>query len=115
MRFSVTVSAATAIILAGLAQAQNAFSVATPASLQECTPYAITWTGGQAPFIIQITQAGNTANILQTLATGVTTQTYTWTVNETAGTRVTINIVDSTGANAPSGQSPAVASGSTSW
>jgi hypothetical protein len=115
MRFTITASAASAIVLAGLANAQNAFSVATPSSLQQCTPYAITWTGGQAPFIIQITQASNTANILETLATGVTAQTYTWTVNESVGTRVTINIVDSTGANAPSGPSPAIATGSTSW
>lgn len=111
----ITATAASSLILAGLATAQNAFSVATPASLQECTPYLIKWTGGQAPFIIQITAPGDTATILETLATGVTAQQYSWAVNEPAGQRVTINIVDSTGANAPSGQSPAVATGTTSW
>lgn len=109
----INAAAASAIILSGFAAAQDSFSVATPSSLVQCQPYLITWTGGSAPFFPRITQPGNTASIIENFPQ-TSDRTYSWTVDQPVGQRVTIVIGDSTGATAPSGQSPSVAAGSSS-
>lgn len=114
MQFSTVVIAASGLAAAGVAMAQSTFTVNTPASVVQCVPLQISWTGGQAPFNPFITAPGDTATILQALPQ-VNDRSTTWTVNIAAGQKFTINIVDSTGANAPSAQSPAIASGSSSW
>jgi hypothetical protein len=114
MRF-IAISTASAAVLAGLANAQSTFVVNTPLTLQECTPSLLSWTGGTAPFTVQVTAPGNPSSILETVATGLNAQSYTWNVNQPSGQKVTIVIVDSTGISADSGPSNTINSGSSTW
>ena len=114
MQFSQFVILATGIVAAGMAAAQEAFTVNTPAALIQCRPYQITWTGGQAPFFPRVTAAGQVSQTLQVLGQ-VNAQQVLWTVNQPVGTMVTISVLDSAGQVANSGMSPAIIEGSSEW
>ena len=94
--FSKTVVALYAIALAGYASAQS-FTVATPASVVQCQPAALSWSGGQAPYfpsIIPGSQPGAAALKEFPSQTGTS---LVWTADLAAGTSITIQIRDSTG------------------
>lgn len=114
MQFFYT-AAASALILSSLAAAQSTLTVNTPSSLFECSPVLLSWTGGVAPYTLRINQAGSTSVALETLVQSTSETSYTWTVNQPAGIKVTVAVTDSTGAPAYSGQSPTIGTGSTSW
>ena len=104
-------AAVSALVVAGFAAAQDTFSVITPSSVVQCQPVLISWTGGQAPFFPRITQPGMPADIIENFAQ-TSERSFSWTVDQPVGQRVTIVIGDSTGATAASAQTPAVATGS---
>ncbi|KEP46754.1 putative transmembrane protein [Rhizoctonia solani 123E] len=94
--FSHTAVALYALVLAGAAAAQS-FTVATPASVVQCQPAQLSWSGGQAPYfpsIIPGSQPGAAA--LKEFPSQPGTS-LVWTVDLAAGTSITIQIRDSTG------------------
>ncbi|KDN53577.1 hypothetical protein K437DRAFT_265638 [Tilletiaria anomala UBC 951] len=96
MRFTVT--AATFALLAAYAAAQSGLTINTPSSLIVCVPSLIQWNGGQGPYFLTVNQGGSQSVILETLVNGQNQTSYTWNVNLSAGTSVTLAIRDSTGA-----------------
>ncbi|WWD16388.1 hypothetical protein CI109_100814 [Kwoniella shandongensis] len=83
-------------VLAGTAFAQ---SVNTPASLVECQPASITFSGGTSPYILAVIPGGQvSAAAIETLSDSLSTSPFTWNVNLAAGTNITLKITDSTGA-----------------
>ncbi|CAE6410763.1 unnamed protein product [Rhizoctonia solani] len=95
--FSHTVVALYALVLAGAAAAQSTMTVATPASVVQCQPVALSWSGGTAPYfpsIIPGQQAGAAALKEFPSQTGTS---LTWTVDLIANTYITIQVRDSTG------------------
>ncbi|CAE7194916.1 unnamed protein product [Rhizoctonia solani] len=95
--FSKTVVALYALVLAGAAAAQSTMTVATPASVVQCQPVALSWSGGTAPYfpsIIPGQQAGAAALKEFPSQTGTS---LTWTVDLIANTYITIQVRDSTG------------------
>ncbi|WVR05202.1 hypothetical protein IAU60_002214 [Kwoniella sp. DSM 27419] len=76
----------------------NALTVSTPASLIECQPVQLTWTGGaQAPYYISVIPGGQAgATALENLPEAQSSPT-TWNVDLAAGTNVTISIRDGSG------------------
>ncbi|KAG8692595.1 hypothetical protein FRC09_011083 [Ceratobasidium sp. 395] len=96
MQFSNTFVALYAIALAGYAAAQG-MTVATPASVVQCQPVQLSWSGGAAPYFLSIIpgkQPGAAA--LKELPQQQGTS-YTWTVDLPQGTSITVQIRDSTG------------------
>ncbi|KAG9092402.1 hypothetical protein FRC07_011675, partial [Ceratobasidium sp. 392] len=97
MQFSNTLVALYAVALAGFAAAQQ-FTVATPASIVQCQPVQLSWSGGTAPYfpsIIPGSQPGAAA--LKEFPSQPGTS-LTWTVDLPAGTSITVQVRDSTGA-----------------
>ncbi|CAE6368789.1 unnamed protein product [Rhizoctonia solani] len=95
--FSQTAVALYALVLAGAAAAQSTMTVATPASVVQCQPVALSWSGGTAPYfpsIIPGQQAGAAALKEFPSQTGTS---LTWTVDLIANTYITIQVRDSTG------------------
>ncbi|CAE6463915.1 unnamed protein product [Rhizoctonia solani] len=95
--YSKSVAALYALALAGAAMAQSTMTVATPASVVQCQPVALSWSGGTAPYfpsIIPGQQAGAAALKEFPSQTGTT---LTWTVDLIANTYITIQVRDSTG------------------
>lgn len=86
------------VVSAGSAIAQTLLTVQTPASLIQCEPALLAWSGGQGPYFIAAIPGGQSAaaalmNFGQHNGTSLT-----WTVNVTAGTSVSLKITDATGA-----------------
>ncbi|CAE6370426.1 hypothetical protein RSOLAG1IB_01551 [Rhizoctonia solani AG-1 IB] len=95
--YSKSVAALYALVLAGAAAAQS-MTVATPPSVVQCQPVALSWSGGTAPYfpsIIPGQQAGAAAIKEFPSQTGTS---LTWTVDLIANTYITVQIRDSTGA-----------------
>ncbi|KAB5596181.1 hypothetical protein CTheo_453 [Ceratobasidium theobromae] len=95
--FSHTAVALYALVLAGAAAAQSTMTVATPASIVQCQPVQLSWSGGTAPYfpsIIPGQQAGAAA--LKEFPSQQGTS-LTWTADLAAGTYITIQVRDSTG------------------
>jgi len=70
----------------------------TPPSPTQCRPVAITFTGGQAPYFLSVLPGGEpTATPLLQFPQQDVAGTYTWNVNLAAGTRITLQVRDSTG------------------
>ncbi|KAF8604200.1 hypothetical protein BDV93DRAFT_522653 [Ceratobasidium sp. AG-I] len=97
--FSNTIVALYALALAGAAAAQaGGFTVATPASVVQCQPASLSWSGGTAPYfpsIIPGSQPGAAA-LKEFPSTSSTSQV--WTVDLAQGTSITIQVRDSSGA-----------------
>ncbi|QRV75136.1 hypothetical protein RhiJN_03151 [Ceratobasidium sp. AG-Ba] len=97
MQLSHTFVALYAVALAGFAAAQSTMTVATPASVVQCQPVQLSWSGGTAPYfpsIIPGQQAGAPALKEFPSQTGTS---LTWTVDLIANTYITIQVRDSTG------------------
>ncbi|KAJ1307663.1 hypothetical protein OPQ81_001756 [Rhizoctonia solani] len=95
--FSRTAVALYALVLAGAAAAQSTMTVATPASVVQCQPVQLSWSGGTAPYfpsIIPGQQAGAAALKEFPSQTGTS---LTWKVDLIANTYITIQVRDSTG------------------
>lgn len=96
--YSNTVVALYALVLAGVAAAQSTMTVNTPASVVQCQPVQLSWSGGTAPYfpsIIPGQQPGAAA--LKEFASQTGTS-LTWNVDLIANTYITFQIRDSTGA-----------------
>ncbi|GAA5901426.1 uncharacterized protein JCM6883_000209 [Sporobolomyces salmoneus] len=63
-----------------------------------CEPYLISFSGGQAPYTIRANQGGSVSEVLETIATNLNANSYTWNVNLPAGQSVTLALTDATGA-----------------
>ncbi|AAW41559.1 hypothetical protein CNBB2910 [Cryptococcus deneoformans B-3501A] len=88
--------AAIVVALAGTVNA--ALSINTPASLIECQPAALSWSGGSStPYYLAVLPGGQvSATALENIDT-VDTESYTWTVNLASGTNITIRVTDGSG------------------
>ncbi|KAF9467061.1 hypothetical protein BDZ94DRAFT_1233249 [Collybia nuda] len=97
MKFSqilAPLSMAAALATGTLAQ----FVVNTPSNAVVCQPVLLTWTGGEAPYFLEITPANKPSGpALRDLGIQTGTQ-FTWIVDIAAGTAVGIFLRDSTGA-----------------
>ncbi|GAA5906393.1 hypothetical protein JCM6882_002718, partial [Rhodosporidiobolus microsporus] len=78
-----TTSAFAAAALVGVAAAQQ---INTPTALYTCQPYAVSWSGGTAPYYVRVLQGGTTNEVIETLQSNVDTTSYSWTVDVAAGT-----------------------------
>ncbi|KIR53141.1 hypothetical protein I315_04177 [Cryptococcus gattii Ru294] len=86
-------------IVAALAGTVNAaLSINTPASIIECQPAALSWTGGSSsPYYLAALPGGEVAaSALENIGT-VDSTSYTWTVNIASGTNITIKVTDGQG------------------
>ncbi|KAL7004189.1 hypothetical protein EMMF5_006257 [Cystobasidiomycetes sp. EMM_F5] len=87
-----------AFVRAALAQT-SAPIINTPASLTQCQPALLSFSGGQAPYFLAVLPAGQTAATpLLNLPNQAAAGTYTWVVNLAAGTNLSLRITDNTGA-----------------
>ncbi|KAK9897409.1 hypothetical protein P389DRAFT_169169 [Cystobasidium minutum MCA 4210] len=95
MKFFATASALAAI--AKIAHAQ--LMINTPASVVQCQPTLLTFGGGTAPYFLSVLPAGQaSATPILTLPDQAQAGSYTWTVNLPAGTNITLQVRDGTGA-----------------
>ncbi|GAA5973951.1 hypothetical protein JCM11641_001239 [Rhodosporidiobolus odoratus] len=97
VKFSTAAAAASAVAFAGFASAQK---IDTPTALYTCQPYQLAWSGGTAPYYVRVLVGGTTSDVLETLLTSTTETSYTWNVDQPAGTSITLGLTDSTGATA---------------
>ncbi|KAN0061572.1 hypothetical protein ACQY0O_006419 [Thecaphora frezii] len=111
MQYSQGLVLLTGLAAASVAYAQS-FTANTPASLTECRPVQLTWTGGQAPYYPRITAPGDINTVIKDFGT-IQTTSVTWTVDVAAGQTVTFSVGDSAGNTANSAITPAVLAGST--
>ncbi|OXH40429.1 hypothetical protein J008_01164 [Cryptococcus neoformans] len=88
--------AAIVVALAGTVNA--ALSINTPASLIECQPASLSWTGGSSsPYYLAVLPGGQvSASAIENIDT-VDSTSYTWTVNIASGTNITIRVTDGGG------------------
>ncbi|CAD6579988.1 MAG: hypothetical protein TREMPRED_002625 [Tremellales sp. Tagirdzhanova-0007] len=87
------------ISLALVSTALGQLTISTPASLVECQPAAITFSGGTGPYILAAIPGGQVSAVaLETITSALTASPYTWLVNLASGTNVTLRLTDSTGA-----------------
>ncbi|WWD04970.1 hypothetical protein V865_003041 [Kwoniella europaea PYCC6329] len=100
MRFTATAVSTVALLGAAVAQQTSGdITVNTPASLVQCQPAAISWTGGTGPYIISVIPGGQpSAAALETINDNESGNSLTWTVDIAANTEITIKLTDSTGA-----------------
>ncbi|WVQ69994.1 hypothetical protein V866_008248 [Kwoniella sp. B9012] len=84
--------------LSTLVAAANALTINTPASLIECQPTSITFSGGSSsPYYLSILPGGQaSASALENLP-DADSSPVTWTVDIASGTNVTIKITDGSG------------------
>ncbi|KAK8869767.1 hypothetical protein IAR55_000335 [Kwoniella newhampshirensis] len=82
-----------------IAAAQAQLSVNTPASLIECQPASLSWTGStSAPYFIAFLPGGQVSAPAIEQLQAVQSSPYTWNVNIAANTNITIRVTDGTGA-----------------
>ncbi|GAA5836290.1 hypothetical protein JCM5353_005979 [Sporobolomyces roseus] len=85
-------------LIALVASLVSGQQINTPTTgLFTCEPYLITFSGGQAPYIIRANQGSSSSQVLETIASDVTGTSYTWNVNLAAGTPVTLALSDASG------------------
>ncbi|CAD6570087.1 MAG: hypothetical protein CYPHOPRED_003736 [Cyphobasidiales sp. Tagirdzhanova-0007] len=83
---------------ATLVAAVSALTVNTPAALVQCQPAQLSWDDGTAPYYLAIIPGGQpSAAALENLPQQSGTS-MTWTVDQAAGTSITVKVTDSTGA-----------------
>ncbi|KIR67303.1 hypothetical protein I312_102649 [Cryptococcus bacillisporus CA1280] len=86
------------ILLAAVAGALADLTVSTPASLIQCQPVLLSWSGGTAPYYLAIIPGGQaSAAALKDFGEQSSTS-LTWTVDTASGTSVSVKVTDSTGA-----------------
>jgi len=91
-----TVAAATFISF--LPAVLGALTINTPASLVQCQPILLMWSGGTPPYYLSLIPAGQvSAPALYNFPTQNGTQ-LTWTVDQAAGSTFNFELKDSTGA-----------------
>ncbi|GJN94460.1 hypothetical protein Rhopal_007540-T1 [Rhodotorula paludigena] len=95
MKFTISAVAVSALALASSAAAQ--VTINTPPPLYTCQNALLSWSGGQAPYYVRVNQGGSTTNTLETIQNGVDSTSYSWQVNQPAGTSVTLAITDGSG------------------
>ncbi|KAK6910152.1 hypothetical protein I203_104183 [Kwoniella mangroviensis CBS 8507] len=72
-------------------------TISTPASLIQCQPALLSWTGGTAPYYLAVIPGGEpSAAALQDLGEQQG-NSLTWTVSIASGTSITLKVTDSTG------------------
>lgn len=92
-------NAAALAALAKVALAQGTLFINTPASIVQCQPTLLNFGGGTAPYFLSVLPAGQaTANPILTLPDQTAAGSYTWTVSLPAGTNITLQVRDGTGA-----------------
>ncbi|KAE8537862.1 hypothetical protein D1P53_005923 [Cryptococcus gattii VGV] len=85
------------ILLAAVAGALADLTVSTPASLIQCQPVLLSWSGGTAPYYLAIIPGGEaSAAALKDFGEQSGTS-LTWTVDTSSGTSVSVKVTDSTG------------------
>ncbi|KAI0649132.1 hypothetical protein C8Q79DRAFT_1041602 [Trametes meyenii] len=104
---SLSTSIVSAALLVAAVSAQD-FQINTPNPPTQCVPVQLSWTGGQAPFFLaliavcSIKPGGQpSASALQQYS-GLTTNSFTWSTNITAGTSIGFTLTDSAGNQAQS-------------
>ncbi|KAI0030051.1 hypothetical protein K488DRAFT_72503 [Vararia minispora EC-137] len=94
-------SAASLVLFAAGALAQLMINTPTGAlSAIQCSPFQITWTGGQGPFEIRLLDQAQ--NFLEEITASTNASPFLWTVNIPSGTQVIFSIHDSVGATSSS-------------
>ncbi|WVW83045.1 hypothetical protein I302_105062 [Kwoniella bestiolae CBS 10118] len=84
--------------LSTLVAAVNALTINTPASLIECQPTSITFSGGSAsPYYLSILPGGQASAAALENLPNADTSPVTWTVDIASGTNITIRITDGSG------------------
>jgi hypothetical protein len=79
----------TILAIIALLPLTQAFTVYTPATLTECLPAAISWTGATSPVYVSILKGGNTVDpALEQLGEVPSGSMVTWRVDLMAGTKV---------------------------
>ncbi|TFK36237.1 hypothetical protein BDQ12DRAFT_634245 [Crucibulum laeve] len=91
--------AALALAISG---ASAALIINTPVSAVVCKPLLITWSGGYAPFFLVVVPGNNPSGPALRNFGAQPGHSFTWVVNEPAGTSVGLLLKDSTGAIAQS-------------
>ncbi|KAI0672065.1 hypothetical protein C8Q78DRAFT_1024849 [Trametes maxima] len=72
----------------------------TPASAVQCVPTTITFSGGQEPFTLRITDSATNNQPITETFTGLTGTSFTWSTNVLAGTVAALKLTDSDGLTA---------------
>ncbi|KAK9897436.1 hypothetical protein P389DRAFT_56968 [Cystobasidium minutum MCA 4210] len=85
--------------------AQNPI-IQSPASLVQCQPALVTFSGGTAPYYISVLPGGQASAAALEQFPPQSGNSYTWTVNIASGQDITLSIRDSTGAINYSSQVP---------
>ncbi|WWD18557.1 hypothetical protein CI109_103010 [Kwoniella shandongensis] len=94
-----TLFAALALLGSAVAQDAGGMTVNTPPSIVVCQPAALSWTGGQGPYIVAIIPGGQaSAAALETVNDNVSGNTITWKVDIAPETEISVKITDSQGA-----------------
>ncbi|EKM56361.1 uncharacterized protein PHACADRAFT_253429 [Phanerochaete carnosa HHB-10118-sp] len=96
---------------AGLVAAQ--FQINTPDNLIECVPSLITWINGDSPFTLVIHEPDANGHIIQEFS-DLTSRSFTWSTDVSAGTTVGFSLRDRSGAEAQSAPVTILAGSSTS-
>ncbi|KAL1413058.1 hypothetical protein Q8F55_000807 [Vanrija albida] len=86
------------LVVALGALAQDALTVDTPPSVVQCQPTRLTWRNGKAPYFVRLIPAGQIGATLETLLQDTSDTSYTWIVDQPAGTSLNVAVKDSTGA-----------------
>ncbi|EIM92023.1 uncharacterized protein STEHIDRAFT_164389 [Stereum hirsutum FP-91666 SS1] len=73
------------------------FAVHTPASISQCKPATITWSGGSEPFVAHITRGGTPKAAPLEYLGPQNGHSLTWTPNFAAGSSIAIVIKDANG------------------
>ncbi|KAF8899934.1 hypothetical protein CPB84DRAFT_1847498 [Gymnopilus junonius] len=77
-----------------------ALTMDTPSSVVQCQPQMLSWSGGTAPYYLAVIPGGQaSADPIKTFPTQ-TGNSLTWTVDVSAGTKITLSLKDSTGTTA---------------
>ncbi|WWC61079.1 uncharacterized protein I303_103657 [Kwoniella dejecticola CBS 10117] len=84
--------------LSTVVAAVNALTINTPASLIECQPTSITFSGGSAsPYYLSILPGGQASAAALENLPNADSSPVTWTVDIASGTNITIKITDGSG------------------
>ncbi|KAI0078794.1 hypothetical protein K474DRAFT_1659972 [Panus rudis PR-1116 ss-1] len=94
-------SLAVLAVMAASAAAQGPM-INTPEGVIVCQPLLLTWSGGTPPYFLSILPGGQPSAAPLEQFTDLQTTSFTWKVDQPAGTSLGLTIRDSTGA---SGQS----------
>ncbi|WWC70859.1 uncharacterized protein I206_104811 [Kwoniella pini CBS 10737] len=99
MKFIASIVSTVALLGAAIAQQTSGdITVNSPASLVQCQPAALSWSGGTAPYIVAAIPGGQpSAAALTTISQSEQGNSLTWTVDLPANTQITIKLTDAKG------------------